>query len=176
MTFIVAQIVGVLALTLSIIGSQQNTDKKFLFFQILINVLYSLQYFLLNATAGLSICLINTIRCVIFYFCKKKEKSSILALSMFVILYLILGIYTANNLFDIVLMSGTIIYTYALWQLKMKVTRLGSFVSIASYIVYNVAVKAYSALILDFIDLISISVAIVRYDILNNNRKTNCSF
>lgn len=166
MSFIAGNLVGVVAVILSIIGLQQNTDKKFLFFQIVINLLYTLQYFLLNATAGLSICLINTIRCIVFYFYKKNKKNSIFIFLLFIVIYLFLGIYTLNKPFDIILMFGTVIYTYSLWQTKMEITRIGSLFSIISYIIYNIAVKAYSALILDFIDLISISVAIIRYDIL----------
>ena len=166
MDFIAGNLVGAVALILSIIGLQQNTDRRFLFFQIIINLLYTLQYFLLNATAGLSICLINTIRCIIFYFYKKKKKSSIFIFLLFIAIYLFLGIYTFNKPVDIILMVGTAIYTYSLWQSKMKITRLGSLASIISYVIYNIAVRAYSALILDFIDFISISVAIIRYDIL----------
>ena len=114
MSFIAGNLVGAVALILSVIGLQQNTDKKFLFFQIVINLLYTLQYFLLNATAGLSICLVNAIRCIIFYFYKKEEKSSIFPVLLFIAIYLFLGLYTLNKPFDIILMFGTIIYTYSL--------------------------------------------------------------
>jgi len=65
MLFILAQVLGAFALICSIIGLQQKASKNFLFFQVLINVLYTLQYFCLNATAGLSMAFLNVIRCII---------------------------------------------------------------------------------------------------------------
>ncbi|MDR0271910.1 MAG: YgjV family protein [Clostridiales bacterium] len=167
MNFIVAQIAGAIALLLSVIGLQQNTGKRFLFFQILINLVYTLQYFFLGATVGLFICIINTIRCVVFYYYKKTQrKNSVIVLLVFITTYLITGVCTAGSFYDIILIAGTLMFTYSLWQSRMKITRAGSLISILTYIIYNITVKAYSALLLDFMDLISISIAIVRYDFL----------
>lgn len=170
MAFAIAQLLGLIALMLSIVGLQQNTTRKFLFFQVLINVLYTLQYFLLGATTGLSMCLVNTIRCIVFYSNKKKDNQSIVIFLLFLVIYLFLGICAASSLFDVILIIGTLMYTYSLWQSKMKITRVGTLISIISYIIYNLAVSAYSALILDFIDFVSISIAIIRYDILQEKK------
>lgn len=164
--FIIAQLIGLIIVILSLIGLQQKSGEKFLFYQIIISILYVLQYLLLGAITGALICTIAIIRCIIFWKYKKENKKTpIYFLILFIILSIISSIITSTSIFDYILTIGTIIFTYALWQDNMKIMRAGSIICVLSYIVYNLIFKAYTAIILDAIDFFNLSVAIYKNDI-----------
>lgn len=73
--FIIAQVIGGIVLILTVISIQFKTKEKILICQIIANTLIAIQYFLLNALTGGVVAIINTIRCIIFYYYKKKIKS-----------------------------------------------------------------------------------------------------
>lgn len=164
--FIIAQIIGLIIVVLSIIGLQQKNGERFLFYQIIINILYVMQYLLLEAITGAVICTISIIRCIVFWKYKKENKKTpIQFLIIFIILSTISSIITSANIFDYILTIGTIIFTYALWQDNMKIMRVGSIISVTTYIIYNLIFKAYTALILDGIDFFNLTIAIYKNDI-----------
>ena len=85
MLFILAQICGAIVLVLTVVSVQFKTKEKILLFQIIANVIVAVQYFLLNALTGGVVAIINTIRCVIFYLYKKKDKKpSVVFLIIFI--------------------------------------------------------------------------------------------
>lgn len=172
--FIIAQIIGLIIVILSLIGLQQKSGERFLFYQITINLLYVVQYILLGAITGAVICVISTIRCIIFWKYKKENrKTPICFLILFIVLSIISSIITSTSIFDYILTIGTIIFTYALWQDNMKIMRIGSILSVLSYIVYNLIFRAYTAMILDGIDFFNLSIAIYRNDIIDRNITNN---
>ena len=87
--FIIAQIIGLIIVVLSIIGFQQKNGERFLFYQIIINILYVIQYILLEAFTGAVICTISIIRCIVFWKYKKENKKTPIE---FLILFIILSI------------------------------------------------------------------------------------
>ena len=164
--FIIAQLIGLIIVILSLIGFQQKNGEKFLFYQIIISILYVLQYLLLGAITGAVICTIAIIRCVVFWKYKKENKKTpIYYLIIFILLSILSSIITSTSIFDYILTIGTIIFTYALWQDNMKIMRAGSIICVLSYIVYNLIFKAYTAIILDAIDFFNLSIAIYKNDI-----------
>ena len=164
--FIIAQLIGLIIVILSLIGLQQKSGEKFLFYQIIISILYVLQYLLLGAITGAVICTIAIIRCIVFWKYKKENKKTpIHYLIIFILLSILSSIITSTSVFDYILTIGTIIFTYALWQDNMKIMRAGSIICVLSYIVYNLIFKAYTAIILDAIDFFNLSIAIYKNDI-----------
>ena len=67
----VAQVFGFLGITLWILSIQQKSGEKILLTQLISNLLYALQYFLLAAYSGFITYVLATFRCFIFY---KKNK------------------------------------------------------------------------------------------------------
>lgn len=164
--FIIAQLIGLIIVILSLIGFQQKNGEKFLFYQIIISILYVLQYLLLGAITGAVICTIAIIRCIVFWKYKKENKKTpIYYLIIFILLSILSSIVTSTSIFDYILTIGTIIFTYALWQDNMKIMRAGSIICVLSYIVYNLIFKAYTAIILDAIDFFNLSIATYKNDI-----------
>lgn len=161
--FIVAQIIGGIVLILTVISVQFKTKEKILMCQIIANILIAVQYFLLNALTGGVVSVINVIRCVIFYFYKKKNmKPSIVFLVIFVIVAIISGILTWQNVFSIIPIIAAIIFTYGLWQDNITVTRVCTAITAGNWTIYNIIVKAYAGMVQSISELISSIIAIIR--------------
>lgn len=164
MLFIIAQIIGVIVLVITVIGIQFKTKEKILFFQIIANSLVSIQYFLLNALTGGIIAFINVIRCIIFYYYKKKDKKpSLTFLIIFIICAIICGIVTWQNGYSIMPIIASVVFTYGLWQDDVKITRICIAITEANWTIYNIIVQAYAGALQAGADCISALIALVRY-------------
>jgi len=163
--FIIAQIIGGIVLILTVISVQFKTKEKILICQIVANILVAIQYFLLNALTGGVVAIINTIRCIIFYYYKKKDKKpSVAFLGLFIAVAVISGVLTWQSAFSIIPIIAAIVFTYGLWQDNVKVTRICTAITAGNWIGYNVIVKAYVGAIQSLAECISAIIAIFRYE------------
>lgn len=161
--FLIAQIIGGIVLILTVISVQFKTKEKILLCQILANVLIAIQYFLLNALTGAVVSVINVIRCLIFYFYKKKNmKPSVFFLVVFIIIAVVSGILTWQSIFSIIPIIAAIIFTYGLWQDNVKVTKICTALTAGNWTIYNVIVKAYVGAIQSIAETTSAIIAIIR--------------
>ena len=164
MLFILAQICGAIVLVLTVVSVQFKTKEKILIFQIIANVIVAVQYFLLNALTGGVVAIINTIRCVIFYLYKKKDKKpSVVFLIIFICVAIISGILTWQDGFSIIPIIAAITFTYGLWQDNVFVTKICTIITSGSWIVYNIIVKAYVGAVQSLAECVSAIIATIRY-------------
>ena len=163
MLFISAQIIGVIILVITVISIQFKTKEKILMCQIIANILVAVQYFLLNALTGTVVAVINVVRCIIFYYYKKKNKKpSIIFLTIFIIVAIVLGILTWQNGFSIIPIIATMVFTYGLWQDNVKVTRICTAITAGNWTIYNVIVKAFTGALQSVAECFSAIIAIWR--------------
>lgn len=163
MLFILAQIIGFIVLGITVISIQFKTKEKILICQIIANILVSIQYFLLNALTGGVVAVINVIRCLIFYYYKKKDKKpSVTFLSIFIVIAIVSGILTWQNVFSIIPIIVTIVFTYGLWQDNVKITRICTAITAGNWTIYNVIVKAYAGALQYLAECISAIIAMIR--------------
>lgn len=161
--FIIAQIIGGIVLILTVISIQFKTKEKILICQIIANILISIQYFLLNALTGGVVSIINVIRCIIFYYYKKKNmKPSVVFLGIFVIIAIVSGILTWQSVLSIIPIIAAIIFTYGLWQDNITITRICTGITAGNWTIYNIIVKAYAGAIQSIAECISSIIAIIR--------------
>lgn len=163
MLFILAQIIGVIVLVITVTSIQFKTKEKILICQIIANVLVAVQYFLLNALTGAVVAIINVIRCIIFYYYKKKNKKpSIIFLTIFIIVAIVSGILTCQNVFSIIPIIATIVFTYGLWQDNVKVTRICTAITAGNWTIYNIIVKAFAGALQSVAECSSAIIAMLR--------------
>lgn len=162
--FVLAQIIGGIVLILTVISVQFKTKEKILMCQIIANLLISIQYFLLGALTGGVVSIINVIRCIIFYFYKKKNmKPSIVFLGVFVMVAVVSGILTWQSVFSIIPIIAAIVFTYGLWQDNIKITRICTAITAGNWSIYNIIVKAYAGAIQSVAECISAIIAMIRH-------------
>ena len=163
MNFILAQICGGIALVLTVISVQFKSKEKIVMCFILANIVVAIQYFLLNALTGAVISIINAIRCIVFYVYKKKDlKPSIYVLLLFEVVAIICGIISWQNIWSIIPIVVTVLYTYGLWQDNVTVIRISAGIVGFGWTVYNLIVHAYVGAIQESAQTISSIISLIR--------------
>ncbi len=161
MLFILAQVCGVIALILTVISVQFKTKEKIVMCFIWANTVVAIQYFLLGAITGAIVSIINAIRCIVFYIYKKKDmKPSITVLLIFEIIAVISGIISWQNMWSLIPIIVTVIYTYGLWQDDIKIVRITTAIAGFGWAIYNIVVKAYIGALQSISQLISAIVSL----------------
>ena len=165
--FILAQIIGAIILVCVVVALQQKSKTKVLMGYMIANVLFIIQFLLLEAYVGAIIYVVNTIRTIVFYYFKKKDmKPSVWVLIIFMIACIISGIVAWENIYSIIPVVAAIMYTYSMWQDNLKVFRIMAVIALIGWVTYNFVSMAYTGALTEIIHLTSAIVAIVRYDIL----------
>lgn len=162
-----AQIVGIFAIIVFAISPHQKTKKKVLIFQLISNLLYAIQYVLLNAFSAVATNVIGGIKNLIFYFYAKDEKEiPNKFLYIYILIIVIFGVFTFNGLISIIPILVSILYAYAVWQDNLKVYRIITIIGSISWIIYNFLVGAYVGVAGNVFQLISAIIAFIRIDVL----------
>ena len=164
MTFILAQICGFIAFILTVVSVHFKSKEKIIIASILANISVSIQFFLLGALTGGIISVINTIRGLVFYFYKKKNRKAPLSvLIVFEAVCVIAGVLTWQNTWSILPILNTCFYTYSLWQDNIKVIRIATGIVGFSWAIYDLIVKAFVGFIQESAQCVSAIMALCRY-------------
>ncbi len=92
--------------------------------------------------------LVSVLRCTCFYEKNKKdEKLDYKELIFFLILIIIAGIFTYQNIYSLIPIIIGILYTYSIWQKNLTVFRMIYVIAAVGWIIYNVIVGAYITII-----------------------------
>lgn len=166
MNIIIAQIIGVIALIITMISVHQTEKRKMLLLQILSNFAYFSQYICLSAWSGAAITSLAILRCVVFYYYDEKHKDKSIAILIAISLIMIIcGILTYDGILSVIPVLIGLAYTYSMWQNNMKIFRIVSVIAPLCWIVYNVYVSAFVATIASIFEFTSAFFAVLRFDI-----------
>lgn len=159
-----AQILGFLSLVFLCLSYLSKTRRSYLSNQVTANVLYCLQYFCLGAKTAFISSLVSTVKTIIFNNEeKKKGKIDFWLLILFEIIYLLVGIFTYDNVISIIPIFIALIYTWAAWQPNLKITcSVGILVGLL-WVVYNANVGAYVSIIGGIVESISGLIGLIRH-------------
>ena len=169
--FIIAQIIGILALIILMLSFQKNEKKLLLKYQIISSFLYALQYVFLGAYTGSLMNLTCMVRNFIFnkYNNKKVPIHWLIIIVILMIVFLLISYIRTISLLP---MLAVVLYSIAVWYGNLKLIRCTEVISCTLFIVYNIRVLAITGLIAIMIELIAALIAIYRFDIkkLNSNK------
>ena len=168
--FILAQMLGAIALFILVLSFQKNEKQSLLKYQIGSSLLFAAQYLCLQAYSG---CLIN-IACIIrnILFKKYNGKQIPIHYLIFIIcIMLVLSLFSYVGPISLLPCIACILYSCSLWQNNLKITRIVEVFSCSLYIIYNIKVLAYVGLVSTMIELISALIAIYRFDIIKKEYK-----
>lgn len=165
--FILAQIFGLLGALSMLVSNWQKTRNKVLTFLIFDSLFYFIQYILLGALSGAFTNIVGLLRTITFkYKDKHKLLQSKITLLIISTVYVLIGIFTYNNLTSIFPVVASIVYSIVLWQNDVKKIRIGTSVMMLSWLIYNIAVGAYLSAVVEGVLLVSSVTAIIKLDIL----------
>lgn len=169
---IFAQIIGLLAVALFLISYQQKKRKRIIACNAMSRILYILQYVMLSAFEGAVLDVLGTISSLMAH---NKGKGIIKKHTrlMFIIINLIFvaaGVLLYKNIFSICALIGVMLHTIAFWITDERIIRRVSFLGSPFWLIFNLTNAAYGSAVGDFLSMLSIGIAIYRYDIKGAKR------
>lgn len=161
---ILPHIFGTLALSSWISSVQVKKKSNILILQLLANVFYAMQYFLLGYFSTSLMNLVSIFRCFSFGINAKKNKENPLWLLLLIlfIIYFLASIY-CKTLLGIIPVFATILYTISTWQNNTKYLRYVFIICAILYIFYNFMIGAYVSLIGNLFEILSGVISIYRF-------------
>lgn len=151
--YIISQILVVIYYIIYSLTFQLNDSKKILLFGSVATIISAISYILLGAYTGMAMCFVAIIRNLIF--ANKKSKNKISYLILINSLIILLSILTYSNIFSLLNVFATIIYTYSLWSNNTKNYKLLGIVVNILMIGYDISIKSIFGVIFMAISLIS---------------------
>ena len=168
-----AQIVGLIASIIMITAIQvKNKKTLFLILNILVKVLYSINFALLAEFAGTVTQIIGLVITIIAYIYAKKEITiPKWVTAIFIAVTVICGIFTCKRLVCIMAIICGITYALIVSSKNMKNIRKLNFIQSLLWTIYDFIIGAYTASVSSAFVFVSTVIAIFRYDIKKNIAK-----
>lgn len=164
---IIGNIIGLAAVAMFVLSYQLKTRKGIILFNAGSRVLYVLQYILLGAFEGAVLDIVALLVSVLAQnkgkgWFSRHPKLTVVGANLFVAG---IGLLFYQNLFSLLPIFGVLFETGALWLTKEKQIRLVSFFGAPFWLAYNLIYIAYGSAIGNVMTMVSIGVAIYRYDL-----------
>ena len=163
--FIVAQFFGILVIIANVLSMQMKNKKQIILMFILANLFSAINFILLQSYSGAVICFFAIIQTFINkIFENKQQQVPKIIIGIYIVISIILGVITFNNIIDILPMICSVLYTLTIIQEKEKNIRRISLVNIILWIIYDIVCQAYTATISDLLMTISTIIGMYRFD------------
>lgn len=180
---IIAQAFGIVGMICNILVFQQKTHKKVLIWQFFAASMFAVNYFMLGAVVGGMLNLVGAFRSVVFFFKEKTKANSIVWLIIFIcafavsypLTFLVFGTEpTAKNfIIELLPVIAMIVATISLRLGSAKAVRKLGLISSPMWLAYNCFSGSIGAVASEILNLISIVVGIIRFDIRKGKTTSN---
>lgn len=165
------QIFSAIAAILMIIAIQMKEKEKLLILYAIGLLAFSFSFFLLDGLSGSVVCFIMGVQMLITYqYTKRKQETPKLVMYVCLLLALISGVMAYKNIYSILPIVCSIIQTAIALENDMKKLRILRFTILGCWLLYEVIICAYAAIISDTFGIISTLIAIFRFDILKRSK------
>ena len=167
MTEIFATISGFLGMAAFNLSYQFKKREQIILVNTLSRFLYVLQYVLLGAFSGAAL---DIAAAVVLFFAGKRETPFIKkhlkwVVAASVVFVIAVGLVFYQNVFSLIAIAGILFETGACWFRKEKTVRWFSILGAPCWLIYNLRYLAVASAVGNVITMISIGIAIWRYDI-----------
>ena len=170
MRFVVATVVGILAVAMFLLSYQQKKRKNIIIWNIISRCLYVVQYVLLGAYSG---AVLDVLGALVSVIAEKKDhpriakhiKAIVITCNLVIVG---VGLLLYENVFSLLPIAGVLLHTGAFWLRDERIIRRISLLGSPFWFVYNLISRAYGSCIGDLLTMVSIVVAMVKY------RKKEC--
>ena len=163
-SFIIAQIIGILAIVSYAFSLHQKTKSKVIIYRVISNVFYTFEYLFLGAFSGVGTNMVDVIQTFVFYqYAKNEKKIPLILVILYIIVNIIIGFFTYQNIFSLFPVILCIIGVYGIWQDNLKLNRILSIFLITMWMIYNFAVSAYINVCGNAFQLVLAIIAVYRF-------------
>ena len=174
MLYICSQIVGFIGFIISLIAYHRDTKEKIFKSMIVANILDIVHYLLLFAYSGCATKVMALIRNIVIVTKEKiKFLQSVVILVIFIILYVLVGIFTYNGLWSILPVLAAIIYMIAVWNGDEMTVKKAAFACYFLWLAYNIFVFSIAGIVSNTIAIVSTFVAVKRESSVEREKTCN---
>ena len=169
MSFIIAQILGLIATGTSIACYQLKNEKHILIGQFVTNLLMSANFGLLGGISGAWVCLVAAFATILMFLANKKggDKKGLIKrilIIIFFVIFIVGSVITYNSWPDIIVCVCALLFTLSIAQDNSGKIRGIMFFNSSLWIIYDVVLGAWTSIILHAMTLASIIIGMVRLD------------
>ena len=168
-TYILSQICIIISYILLMVTYQLKSRKPILILNLTGRIMNMASYALLSAWSGLAMVIVAIIRNTIFIIDENKNgkrdeitKKDVGILIMLYIITIILAIFAYEGIFGLIIVFGTMLYTFSVWQRKTSVYKILGVPVCITRITYNIYIKSIFGIILEILLFISTVIGIAR--------------
>ena len=171
-SFLIAQLVGVVAAIVSIVIVQFKKIEHILIGEILSNATIAATYVFLGGWSGASLCIAASIHTVTsFWFNKRSRAYPIWLTVLFELVYIACSVFSYKGIIDILSCIAAMLFGLAVIQDSAAKYRLLMLFNALLWIVYDIGTKAYTTIFTHSFIAVSILTAIIRLDIQNKEQQ-----
>ena len=171
-SYIWSQVFGALGVLSAITSYNLKKKNEILIALLIANVLYGIQYSLLNAWSGILCSVIAIFRSIIYFYYEKRNKKKPLII-LVLLLAILIGVecFAYQDWYSLLPLIGTIGFTCTLWLPNTKHFRKAALLDPLMYFIYDVHVLAYANLPGVAVEFIGAIIAFIRLDILRKDSR-----
>ncbi len=164
---ILVRALGIIALILCIIPFQFKKHKHIVLCKMAAEILFAVQYFLIGPAAYTAawLDLVSGGRNFLFYKLVQKKRSTLPVIIAFSALMIALGVYSWIGWLSLLPMLAKVISTVSYGMKNERLLRFITLPSCILWVIYNITVGGWEAMIGDILSLISILIAIYKFDV-----------
>ncbi len=162
--FIIAQLIGLVALFFSLKSFLQKSKEKYIIDSIITAIFNGIHYFLLNAYSGFIIKIIALLREIILYKREKNKKyDKIILFILIMLVYIITGIFTYNNsIINLLPIICATTYFVAEWFGSIVTIKILALITTILWLIYNIAFLSITGAIYNVITIIVVTYALIK--------------
>ena len=172
---IIAQTVSIAAMAMNVLSYQRPTKNGVIAFQLVGGFLFGVSFLLLGSYVGALLNFVGFFRAIVYLNPKRFHTDHILWLLGFTLLYLLSYAATflvldtepsvKNFIVELLPVIGMTAAHVGIHLGRARTIRLLGYISSPSWLVYNIVTFSIGAIICEAINLVSITVGILRFDI-----------
>ena len=148
-TYIIAQILGCVAVALGFITFQRKTQLEIVIFRFATALVFSVHYFLLSAYTATALNFLSAIICVLFAVWNKKNIKTKSGTILNVLLITVAGVLSWENIYSLFLVSGLILNTISLAFSNPQSTRRSMLIKAPLCMIYNFKVASLGGIVFE---------------------------
>ena len=162
----IAFVIGIVAVVVLLLSYQQKKRKNIIAFNITARSMFILQYVLLGAFEGAAL---DIAAVVASWLAQKKNSPMVKKYLLWVIIGVDLAIVAVGmalyqNIFSLFPIAAVLLQTAAFWLDNERMIRIVSLSGAPFWLIYNLVTHAYGSVVGDVLTIVSIGVAMLRYD------------
>ena len=162
-SWIIGQLLGVVAIILGIISYQVKTDKKLLFVLMLNGAVFAVHYYLLGAMPAAVMNTIGVVRNIVYYRKDKKFYNPVLIPAIFAVIMGVMGLLSWQGPESILVIAGLVINTVCVSFKNLQNIRKSILVTSPMVLVYDAYAGSIGGVIYEAMVVVSSIIGIIRY-------------